>query len=143
MDPPVAERVDPHSSVVVLVDIHHGQGRHRTIEQETGQDGLALRQSGGDGCLRRSLLVMGRIPLQENTYDPFWIRSSIMGCNSLRRHVLAPRTNSERRKHPNRGAMNTVVHYGSVATAVCTRRDVPWPPVVDVLPVHANTSAAP
>ena len=34
-------------------------------------------------------------------------------------------------------------YYGSVATAVCTRGDASWPPTADVLPVHANTSAAP
>ena len=61
-----------------------------------------------EGCLRRSVLVVGRIPLQEKHLRPILDQKQQLGCNSLRRNVLAPRTNSARRKHRRRRDAHTL-----------------------------------
>ena len=43
--------------------------------------------------------VVGRIPLEEKHLRHILDQKQQLGCNSLRRNVLAPRTNSARRKH--------------------------------------------
>ena len=52
------------------------------------------------GCLRRSLLVRGRIPLQKRHLRHILGQTRHLGCKYLPRKGLAPHNNSERRKHP-------------------------------------------
>ena len=53
-----------------------------------------------DGCLRRLLLLMGRIPLQMRHLRHILGQERHLGHKSLPRKGLAPPTNSEGSKHP-------------------------------------------
>ena len=57
---------------------------------------------GGTRCLRRLLLVMGRIPLQIRHLRHILGQERRLGHKSLPRKGLAPPTNSEGSKHPRR-----------------------------------------
>ena len=68
-------------------------------------------QTSNARCLRRSLLVMGRIPLQKRHLRHIPGQQNHSGRKSLPRKGLAPHTNSERRKHPSLETVSQLDRY--------------------------------